>query len=104
MTKFKLLTAGLMAAAMLASPAMAREYHPSAQAYDAYASTDSYPDAAGVYGSTDGGYANAYAGYAGAPYDAPYLGGRTCRPAPRVGAFAGQPWDNNVPCEPSPAY
>ncbi len=21
-------------------------------------------------------------------------------PAPRVGSFAGQPWDNDVPCEP----
>jgi hypothetical protein len=104
MTKFKLLTAGLMAAAMLASPVVAREYHPSAQAYDAYASTDGYPDAAGGYGSADGAYVSAYGGYAGAPYDAPYYGGRACRPAPRVGAFAGQPWDNNVPCEPGPAY
>ena len=105
MTKSKLLTAGLLAAVMLASPVAAQEYYPSAQAYDAYASTDGYyPSAAGAYGSADGGYVSAYSGYASAPYDAPYFGGRACRPAPRVGAFAGQPWDNDVPCEPGSAY
>ena len=78
MTKFKLLAAGLMAAAMLATPAMARVHHPSARlAQDAYAS---------------------------APDGAPYVAGRFCTPAPRVGAFAGQPWDNPTPCEPSAAY
>jgi hypothetical protein len=104
MTKSKLLTAGLIAAAMLASPVVAREYHPSAQAYDydAYASTDAYP-AAGFYGP-DGGYVSAYGGYASVPYGAPYVAERGCRPAPRVGAFASQPWDNDVPCEPGSAY
>ena len=79
MTQSKLLTAGLIAAAMLASPVVAREHHPSAQrlAQDAYAS---------------------------APDGAPYVAGRFCTPAPRVGAFAGQPWDNTTPCEPSAAY
>jgi hypothetical protein len=80
MTKSKLLTAGLIAAAMLATPVVAREHHPSVRhvAQDAYAS---------------------------APYGAPYAAGRFCTPAPRVGAFATQPWDNeNAPCEPSPAY
>ena len=87
MTKFKLLTAGLIAAAMLASPVVAREHHPSAQrlAQDAYASA---PQDA----------------YASGPYGAPYVAGRFCTPAPRVGAFASQPWDNDTPCEPSPAY
>ena len=27
-----------------------------------------------------------------------------CVPAPAVGAFATQPWDNGPPCEPSTAY
>ena len=86
MTKFKLLAAGLMAAAMLATPAMARVHHPSARlAQDAYASA---PQDA----------------YASGPYGAPYVAGRFCTPAPRVGAFASQPWDNDTPCEPSPAY
>jgi hypothetical protein len=26
--------------------------------------------------------------------------GRACIPAPAVGAFATQPWDNGSPCEP----
>jgi hypothetical protein len=30
--------------------------------------------------------------------------GRTCIPAPAVGAFATQPWDNGPPCEPTTAY
>jgi hypothetical protein len=29
------------------------------------------------------------------------VGGRICIPAPRVGAFATQPWTNDTPCEPS---
>jgi hypothetical protein len=30
--------------------------------------------------------------------------GRGCVPAPAVGAFATQPWDNGPPCEPATAY
>jgi hypothetical protein len=30
--------------------------------------------------------------------------GRACVPAPAVGAFATQPWDNGPPCEPATAY
>jgi hypothetical protein len=33
-----------------------------------------------------------------------YIDGRVCVPAPRVGAFATQPWDNAPPCEPSKGY
>ena len=79
MTKSKLLTAGLIAAAMLASPVVAREHHPSAR-YLAEGADVS------------------------APSGARYIGGRLCYPAPRVGSFAGQPWDNDTPCEPAPAY
>jgi len=80
MTKLKLLSAGLIAAAMLATPAMARENHETARqlAADAYAS---------------------------ATPDARHVDGRVCVPAPRVGAFATQPWGNgNVPCEPASGY
>jgi len=84
MTQLKLLSAALFAAAVIAAPAMAREHHVTRHAA-AYA--DPAPDAA-------------YAGYG-------YRGnGYRCVPAPRVGSFAGDPWTNDVPCEPGtgPAY
>jgi hypothetical protein len=71
MTKLKLLSAALIAAAMLATPAMARENHVALQHR-----------------------ANATAGER-------YIDGRLCQPAPAVGAFATQPWDNGPPCEPT---
>jgi hypothetical protein len=75
MTKSKFMPAALLAAAVLAAPAMARESHVTSHA------------AASV------------------TFDAPYVAGQVCRPAPRVGAFATQPWGNgNLPCEPSSAY
>jgi hypothetical protein len=79
MTKSKLLTAGLIAAAMLASPVVAQENHPGARYH-------------------------ARAADVGALSGAPYIDGRVCVPAPRVGAFAGQPWENDVPCEPMATY
>jgi hypothetical protein len=71
MTKLKLLSAALIAAAMLATPAMARESHVTLKHH-----------------------ANATAGER-------YVDGRLCQPAPAVGAFATQPWDNGPPCEPT---
>jgi hypothetical protein len=76
MTIRKLVSAAMIAAAALATPAMAREghvvqRHPVASAN---ASTESYVD------------------------------GRACVPAPAVGAFATQPWDNGPPCEPTTVY
>jgi hypothetical protein len=71
MTKCKLLSAGLIAAAVLVPPAMARESH--VRSRHAAEST-----------------------YAAAPNAA-------CVRAPRVGAFATQPWAN-PPCEPATAY
>jgi hypothetical protein len=68
MTKAKFVSAALIAAAMLATPAMARESHVKSTA-----------SAAG------------------------YIDGRACVPAPAVGAFATQPWDNGPPCEPATA-
>ena len=76
MTNLKLLSTGLIAVAMLASPAMARE--------------------SGVAAKRVAVEANAAA--ADTPF---YSGDRACVPAPRVGAFATAPWTgNNVPCEP----
>jgi hypothetical protein len=82
MTKLTLLSTALVAVALLATPAMAREHHArrAAAAADAYAAMP-YPDYQGYYG---------------------YYG-RACTPAPRVGAFATAPWTgDNVPCEPGP--
>jgi hypothetical protein len=71
MTNRKFMSAAIIAAAMLATPAMARESHVASR----------HPAA-----ST-------------APFD-----GRACVPAPAVGAFATQPWDNGPPCEPATVY
>ena len=78
MASLKLLSAALFAAALIAAPAMAREHHVRHVANDAAVTT---PDAA---------YGNFYAN-----------GGYRCVPAPRVGAFAGAPWELSVPCEPA---
>jgi hypothetical protein len=79
MTKLKLLSAALIAAAALATPAMARESGVASSRHvaDANASTAS---------------------------SARYFDGRSCIPAPAVGAFATQPWDSAPPCEPTSAY
>ena len=71
MTKRKLLSAALIAAAALATPAMARESRANLQHHaDTTVTT---------------------------------VDGRACAPAPAVGAFATQPWDNGPPCEPATA-
>jgi len=79
MTKLKLLSAALIAAAALATPAMARE--------SGFASRHVAADAGA---STTSG--------------ARYVDGRFCTPAPAVGAFATQPWDSAPPCEPASVY
>ena len=84
MATLKLLSAALFAAAVIAAPAMARQHHVTSRH------------------STDSAYASPES-YAVAPPDAAYAYrayGYRCVPAPRVGSFAGQPWDNDVPCEP----
>jgi hypothetical protein len=76
MTKIKLLSAGLIATAMLATPAMAREHYRASRHVVEDANASVFP--------TDR-----------------YVDGRACIPAPRVGAFATAPWGgNNIPCEP----
>jgi hypothetical protein len=73
MTKLKPLSAALIAAAMLATPAMARE---TSRHLAENANASASPTAR-------------------------YIDGRVCIPAPRVGAFATAPWGgDNVPCEP----
>ena len=88
MTKLTLLSTALVAVAMLATPAVAREHHArrAAAAEANAAAMDYYP---------------AYPTYQG------YYGyyGRACTPAPRVGAYATAPWTgDNVPCEPYGYY
>jgi hypothetical protein len=76
MTTPKLMSAVLLATLMLSGPAMALEHHHASRhpVRDSYASS-SVPNAA----SADG---------------------RSCTPAPRVGAFATAPWVD-PPCEPT---
>jgi predicted secreted Zn-dependent protease len=76
MTTIKLLSAGMIAAAMLATPVMARDNHMARRHVTE----------------------NAIAGDSSA---ARYVDGQVCIPAPRVGAFATEPWvGGNTPCEP----
>jgi hypothetical protein len=72
MTKLKRLSAALIAAATLATPAMARESHATSRHQVNVTTTT----------------------------DARDVDGRACIPALAVGAFATQPWDNGAPCEP----
>ncbi|MGY8707407.1 hypothetical protein RAD16_16830 [Bradyrhizobium sp. 18BD] len=86
MTTSKLLSMGLIAAAMLGGPVMAREHHGMAR--QPAANADTMDANAAVY-----------------PAYSAYPGERACVPAPRVGAFATAPWTgNNVPCEPGTGY
>lgn len=79
MTRLKLLLPALIAAAMLTAPVVARDNHPNARQLAESADDSATPGAR-------------------------YIDGHLCRPAPRVGAFATQPWDNGPPCEPVSGY
>ena len=75
MTALKYTSVALIAATMLAPPVMAREIHGNSRHV------------------TSG------------TLDEPYCDGKVCLPAPRIAAFATQPWDNgDVPCEPTAGY
>jgi hypothetical protein len=81
MTQLKLVSAALFTAAFIASPAMARHHHAALQ----YSADDAYAVPA-----------------QGAPYYA-YANHRNdvrCVSAPRIGQFASEQWDNDVPCVP----
>jgi hypothetical protein len=97
MTKLKLLSAALIAAAMLTTPAMARDSHLTSRhlAEDANASI-MHPVVTSRHLEEDNN--------ASTTPGARYIDGRLCYPAPAVGAFATQPWDNSSPCEPAPVY
>jgi len=86
MVNAKLLSAALFTVAVIATPAMARDRHVTSPRATEDVDVNSDPGAA----------------YAAAP-DAS-LGyrayGYRCVPAPRVGQFASQPWDKDVPCQP----
>lgn len=84
MTRLKLLSAALFTTAVIATPAMAQGYYVGGPAVDAYAA------APGAYVAPVGPYA-AY-GYRGYTH--------SCYPAPRVGAFASDPWTDDVACLP----
>jgi hypothetical protein len=71
MTKVKSFAVVLLAAATLASPALARGSH---------VTNDTRPKVSS---------------------NATLADGSTCVPAPRVGAFATAPWTNETPCEPN---
>jgi hypothetical protein len=74
MTRFKILSAGLIAAAMFATPAIAREHHVTKR----HVAQNTY-----------------------AARGARYVEGQGCIRAPRIDAYATQPWDNGpTPCEP----
>jgi hypothetical protein len=77
MTRVRLMSAALIAMAALAGPAMARETHVVRRHVAAEARVTPA---------------------------ARYTDGRPCVPAPRVGAFATQPWDHATPCEPVRSY
>ena len=79
MTKLELLSAGLIATAMIATPAMARNSHVTSRHLVEDASASTTP---GARNSDE----------------------RHCHLAPRVGALATQPWENGPPCEPSLGY
>ena len=82
MTQLKLLSAALLASAVIASPAMARHHHTASQ----YS-----PD--GVYVvPLQGGSPNYTYAY--------HRNDVRCVSAPRVGQFASEQWDNDVPCMP----
>jgi hypothetical protein len=77
MTRSSLVTAALIAVAALTVPAVARE----TQVVRRHAAAEARVAPAG------------------------YVDGRACVPAPRVGAFATQPWDQGAtPCEPVRSY
>jgi hypothetical protein len=76
--KLGLFSTALVAAAIIAAPAMAREHHAASRqvASDRYVATDAYAGPTAL----------------------------SCVPAPRVGAFATQPWTNEPLCQPVTGY
>ena len=87
MTITRLLSAALVATAVLATPALAAREHHAAARQRIERSTDDGALLGSAYAYEPYGYGS----YAYQP---------ACVPAPRVGAFATAPWDKAAPCEP----
>jgi hypothetical protein len=92
--------------AAIQEPGMFEFYHPNEDVLNAGAPT---PEAAlvfttrarGAYAAIDGGNLRADFGKSSAPRR---VGAHSCERAPRVGAFATQPWTYASPCEPTGNY
>lgn len=95
MTKFKTACAAMLASMLIAAPAFAQSamMFGNGTAYDSYANM----------GPTHHGrvVSRSAATWREAATPAYGFEGSVCIPAPRVGAFATQPWDTQTPCEPS---
>jgi len=130
MTKSKTVLAAMLASMLIAAPAFAQEaiqepgafafYHPDADVLNSGAPARIEMTGAMASVPYDGSAYDSYA-YVGPAHAvrhgrvisrnaatsideaAPAYGwdNRACIPAPRVGAFATQPWDTQTPCEPS---
>jgi hypothetical protein len=91
MSKSHLLFIALVAATTFAVPATARDNYPVSSRISRAAYAGPVPNA----------------GYDGPVGYTPYAGyaiGRGCVSAPRVGAFATEPWTYSVPCEPGTRF
>jgi hypothetical protein len=76
MTNLKLLSAAVIATAMLTTPVLAKQHRVHHVRHVAEAAV------------------------VAAPAGARYINGRACVPAPRIDAYATAPWENETPCEP----
>jgi hypothetical protein len=98
MTKFKMACAATFASMLIAAPAFAQDAMAfgNGSPYDSYAYT-------GPAQVVHHGRAVSRSTATSSEVAAPAYGfdGPACIPAPRVGAFATQPWDTQTPCEPN---
>ena len=98
MTKSKIACAAMFASMLIAAPAFAQDATAFGYGgpYDSYAYLGPAPT---VHHGRAASRDAAMSSEAVAPaYD---FYGAACIPAPRVGAFATQPWDTQTPCEPT---
>ena len=97
MTKSKIACAAMLASTLIAAPAFAQDATAFGYGspYDSYA----YMGPAPVHHGRAVSRNAAMSSEAVVPVYDSY--GAACIPAPRVGAFATQPWDTQTPCEPS---
>jgi hypothetical protein len=95
MTNLKTACAAMLASTLIAAPAFAQD----AMAFGNGGPYDSYAYTGPAQAVHHGRAISRNTSEAVTPvYD---FNGPACIPAPRVGAFATQPWDTQTPCEPS---